>query len=101
MQNFFGPPAHNNIMYQLQSDLNFLRESLPELSEREFLFANLMKKTDIPADDICEYLEFTPTESQIEVMEEYIYIWDRIEQVNEEIDEFLYEDDVVIFQELF
>lgn len=59
----------------LFGNLNQAFKETISLNEREFLFANLLYKTDFTQDEIEEVLEWSPSEKEIDKIKEKVVEW--------------------------
>lgn len=71
--------SFEDIFGNLQNSL----ENRVELNEREFLFANLIYKTDFEPDEIIEILEWEPDEEEMERIRERVYEWRSPDEYND------------------
>lgn len=75
------PEETNNIFSALQEELEGDQDYV-ELSEAQFLFANLLYKTDFTEEEISEVMEWEPSDEELDEIYEKVNFWRSSQQEN-------------------
>lgn len=68
-----GNPLEDALQ-NLNEEFDVEREHI-NLSEHQFLFANLLFKTDFSKSEISEFLEYEPTDEEMKEIQQKVKVW--------------------------